>query len=392
MGEINLKVKKFVKLLYLVLISSIMTTMFSINGMSYYKLTYHHSTEYGIDKYYNFNSNGIYYNIDLYGKDKGKEIYNVQAFYPIINGDVLKIPDKIILKGKKYKVKDVSLDPRCEASYITDYDLPKLTGKLVLPYKTIYLPKYATNFNISSDVKLPNIKKIYVSKKIKDLIGFSDMQNVKVIIDKENPYIKMKNDALYSKNGKTLIRLVNKKKVYKVAKGTKKIELTGFDCVKSIEKLYLPASMKKISDGAFDRCKKLKMVKINNKTTKIGDFAFEKCKSLKKISMPNNLERIGKSAFLDCISLKKIVMPTNVNIIEFRAFKNCSELSKVIIESEEKAPVIEKASFKNTKDGIQFVVKNQTIADQLKEQLTSSGVRNAKILIGKNVVYQNING
>ena len=385
------KIKCF-KVVTLLMLSIIMFSVNCINSMAYNELPYY-KVHYGkgSDSFYNVYIDGIYYNIDIYGKEKGKEIYSVQAFYPIIKGDILKIPEKIKFKGKNYKVEDISLGLDL-ASFDGGYNIPKLPNKLVLPYKIIYLPKYATNFAIRSGVKLNNLKKIYVSKKIKDLIGFPNMSNVKVIIDKQNPYIKMKNDAIYSKNDKTLIRLVNEKRVYRVAKGTKEIELTGFDCVKSIEKVYLPASLKKISDGAFDRCKKLKTVLINNKTTQIGDLAFEKCKSLNKISMPKNLERIGNSAFLDCISLKKIVVPTNVNIIEFRAFKNCSELSKVIIDSEEKAPVIEKASFKNTKDGIQFIVKNQTVADQLKEQLNGSKVKNAKILIGKKVVYQNVNG
>ncbi len=362
------KIKCF-KVVTLLMLSIIMFSVNCINSMSYNELPYykvHYDKE--SESFYNVNINGIYYNIDIWGKEKGKEIYSVQAFYPITKGDILKIPEIIKFKGKKYKVEDISLSLDM-ASFDGGYNIPKLPNKLVLSYKTIYLPKCANNFYLGSDVKFSNLKKIYVPKQIKDLVGFSEMSNVKVIIDKNNPYIKMKNEAIYSKNGKTLIRLVNKKKVYRVAKGTKDIELTGFDCVKSIEKVYLPASMKKISDGAFDRCKKLKMVKINNKTTKIGDFAFEKCKSLNKIVLPKKLDKIGLFAFKDCINL-----------------------SKVTLEGIEKVPTIEKASFKNTKDGIQFIVKNQTVADQLKEQLTGSGVKNAKILIGKKVVYKNING
>ena len=364
-----MRIVKRSKLLIVFLVSLIIVSILGLNVMSYNELPYykvHYDKE--SKSFYNVNINGIYYNIDIWGKKRGKEIYSVQAFYPITKGDILKIPEKIKFKGKKYKVEDISLSLDM-ASFDGGYNIPKLPNKLVLSYKTIYLPKCANKFYLGSDVKFSNLKKIYVPKQIKDLVGFSEMSNVKVIIDKNNPYIKMKNEAIYSKNGKTLIRLVNKKKVYRVAKGTKDIELTGFDCVKSIEKVYLPASMKKISDGAFDRCKKLKMVKINNKTTKIGDFAFEKCKSLNKIVLPKKLDKIGLFAFKDCINL-----------------------SKVTLEGIEKVPTIEKASFKNTKDGIQFIVKNQTVADQLKEQLNVSKVKNAKILIGNKVVYKNING
>ena len=57
---------------------------------------------------------------------------------------------------------------------------------------------------------------------------------------------------------------------------------------------------------------------------------------------------------------------------------------------EKESPIIEDTAFKNTKDEIKFYVKNQTVAAQLNEQLKGSGVRNAKILIGKKVVYKNV--
>ena len=57
-----------------------------------------------------------------------------------------------------------------------------------------------------------------------------------------------------------------------------------------------------------------------------------------------------------------------------------------------RAPEIQWNAFKNTKKGIKFVVKNKRVAKSLKKKLKGTGVRNAKILIGKKVVYQNING
>ncbi len=57
-------------------------------------------------------------------------------------------------------------------------------------------------------------------------------------------------------------------------------------------------------------------------------------------------------------------------------------------------PYIGKSAFQNTKKGIKFVVKNKKVAKHLKKELKNkkSRVRNAKILVGKKVVYKNING
>ena len=69
-------------------------------------------------------------------------------------------------------------------------------------------------------MKVPNFKKIYIGSKIKSFdleSSIYDMPKLKVIIDKKNPYIKMKNGAVYSKNGKKMYCLINSKKKYKIA-------------------------------------------------------------------------------------------------------------------------------------------------------------------------------
>ena len=346
-------IKKSLKVLIVFIVVCIMASIFSLKGMSYYELSYYHES--GNSQYHNVKINGIYYNIDTDSK-----LCPAKAFYPVKNVDELKIPNKIEFKGKKYKVKEVCLmtdEEYCEDGHAI------LPSKLSLSYKTIHLPKYATSF-YRVDVKLPNLRKLYVPKNTYELIGVNDMPKLKIIIDKKNPYIKMKNGAVYAKDGKTMYCLVNSRKKYKISKGTTFI---NFGSNKTVQKVILPSSVINLNSEAFSWCFKLKSVKLNEQLKIIEGCAFEKCKSLKSITIPKNVEEI-----------------------QFWAFKNCRKLSKVKIESEEKVPIIEDTAFKNTKNGIKFYVKNQITADQLKEQLKGSGVRNAKIMIGKKVVYKNV--
>ena len=434
--------KKIIKTLVVFILSCILISANCINSIASHEIPYY-KVHYGkgSNSYNNVKIDGVYYDIDLYGKNKkGKEVYSVEATYAYASGKVLKIPNKIKFKGKKYKVQSVSFyEPSISAAYIDPKIYDKIEWDFSLPYETIYLPKNATQFTWNrKTMKVPNFKKIYIGSKIKSFdleSSIYDMPKLKVIIDKKNPYIKMKNGAVYSKNGKKMYCLINSKKKYKIANGTKNVSV-GQN--KILEKVILPSSVEKLSDFAFSNCKKLKSVKLNKKLKLINDFAFQKCKSLNKIVLPKNLDKIGYGVFIDCDSLKRIVinnnvqkigasafsdcdllssiiLPENIKIIsakifencialkkisipqkvekiDFCAFKDCINLSKLTLEGEEKAPTIEKAAFKNTKDGIQFIVKNQTIADQLKEQLNGTGVKNAKILLGKKVVYQNING
>ena len=64
---------------------------------------------------------------------------------------------------------------------------------------------------------------------------------------------------------------------------------------------------------------------------------------------------------------------------------------KIILKNKKKAPKIEDRTFDNAKN-IKFYVQNKKVAKDLKKKLKGSGIEKAKILIGKKVVYQNING
>ena len=160
---------------------------------------------------------------------------------------------------------------------------------------------------------------------------------------------------------------------------------------------------------------KLKEIKATNIYTYFGDI--KNCKNLKnifvsgykqaealvgEISDNKNLEsitfkniyQIETNAVHNCPKLQSIILSGNIGIIDTKAFYNCKSLSKVTFKNAKKSPYIAKNAFKNTKKGIKFVVKNKKVAKQLKKQLNNkkSGVKSAKILIGKKVVYQNING
>ena len=377
------KMKKIIKISILFILSCILISVNCISSTAYYELKYRNDYS---GSYQNVKIDNIYYDLSIIGHKDGE--YSVYATYPVVRGEVLKIPDKISFKGRKYKVTDVSFDP--QESYNANSELP---AKIILPYKTIYLPKYETALHISPNTKLPNLRKIYIPENLKDLNSLADMPKLKVIIDKKNPYIKMKNGAVYSKNGKRLLTLVNSKKTYKIPEGTTYIDF-GFGRVnKTVEKIVLPSSLEKLPFDSLSSCVKLKSVKFNKELKNIGGRVFSGCKLIKSMNLPDNLEKIGFSAFENCRSLEKITIPKKIKKIKLATFQNCTELSKVKIKNNETSPKIEEGAFENTAEGIEFVVKNQAIADQLKEQLSNNkkGVKKAKILIGDKVVYDNIN-
>ena len=206
------------------------------------------------------------------------------------------------------------------------------------------------------------------------------------------------------------------------------IECTGvyaFKNHKNLKKVVLPESIEDISVESFYNCKKLEKVTLpknnfimkrafkNCKSLKILDYkgtskfnnilffgakkgealieeeAFANCVKLEKINLGKTRE-IEPNAFENCKSLKSISLPKNMTAICDEAFLDCKNLSKVTVKSTKNAPLIGEDTFENTKKGIKFYVKNKKVAKSLKKQLKGSGVRNAKILIGKKVVYKNV--
>ena len=208
-------------------------------------------------------------------------------------------------------------------------------------------------------------------------------------------------------NGKKIYNVIrptfeNNKNLKKVtySKGIKKVDVETFENHKKLQEIKLPNSIIYIGLEAFHNCKNLKKATLPNNAY-IDQCAFKNCKKLRSLNfkgmVKNNKDPeiltyssyISYEAFANCVKLEKIKLESGVGK---KAFYNCKNLLKVTFKNAKKSPYIGKNAFKNTKQGIKFVVKNNKVAKSLKRKLKGSGVKNAKILIGKKVVYQNING
>ena len=117
---------------------------------------------------------------------------------------------------------------------------------------------------------------------------------------------------MYSKDGITLIKGVNKENVV-IAEGTKIVE-----------------------DGAFDGYKALATITIPNSVTSIGENSFYKCTSLSGITIPNSVTSIGDSAFYKCTSLSEITIPSSVKTMGDRVFAGDTITVNVFFKENEK--------------------------------------------------------
>lgn len=183
-------------------------------------------------------------------------------------------------------------------------------------------------------------------------------------------------------------------KSVKIGKGLTVISSDVFANCKNLKSVTIPKNIKEIDNEAFKNCKKLRKVNIRSKNVNINYDAFRDCKQLRTITI-RGAKEILYGAFNNCKNLKNITI-NKVKKIDADAFYSCKKLSKIIIKNSKSTPKIVSefgdGNFKNTNKGIKFVVKNKKIAKQLKKQLSKKkykkNLKNAKILVGKKVVYK----
>ena len=356
----------------------------------------------------------------------------------------VELPSKVTYNGNQYVVTDINTYGgyyviknnsylfKCKYSNIEEIVLPDTIYNITDLYGFSNLKK----INIPKSTVLRSSKKYSSENYYYDAEytgGLSGCPKIKLSVDPENPYYCYKNDMLLSKDGKTLFISFNPKNNIEIPSGVETLLYRGgygFELVENVKfpdtlkyigdytfyeskltKVTFPNSVKDIKDSAFSgseiktinfgknlscigmsafrNCKNLKSVTTPKKLKKIDYYAFEKCNSLKKVKILSNNILIQDEAFAGCRKLKTVKI-SSAKKIETEAFSGCKMLSKVTINNKRKAPKIVYNAFKNTKKGIKFYVKNKRVAKSLKKQLKGSGVRNAKILIGKKVVYKNV--
>ena len=210
-------------------------------------------------------------------------------------------------------------------------------------------------------------------------------------------------------------------KEIKLPSKIKKIDDFAFSGCSSLKTLVFPKKITVISKGVCSNCLSLKNVTFKSKIKTINSFAFNNCKSLKSIKLPKSLKAIYGSAFYNS-GITSLKIPYNVTAkkidyskikyqpfdkmkklksITFKnlnssfwngMFNGCKSLKEIHLESIKSLSNIKirKLAFSSVKPGIKFYVKNKKVAKDLKKKLKHSGVKNAKIYIGKKLIYKNI--
>lgn len=163
--------------------------------------------------------------------------------------------------------------------------------------KSINIPDSVTQVHFNAFLQCESLENVFVGKNTQFIIDpdesrytsfnhFNDCNALKAFsVNAENPYYKVVDDSLYSKDGKTL---------YVYAHGKNETTFT------------VPDGVERIEDNAFLNSDNLVSVIIPNSVKYIGLEAFEYCDKLESITIGTGVEVIGCEAFGYCYELKTI--------------------------------------------------------------------------------------
>ncbi len=187
------------------------------------------------------------------------------------------------------------------------------------------------------------LTELFISKKIekiaeKALCGCLKLD--KISIDPQNKHLMVIDNAIYSDDGKTLLRCLPgiAQSVFHVPMGVTKIANSAFYGCVNLTSIILPNSVNTIGSSAFEGCVKLTDVMIPNSVIKVGFSLFKGCASLTNVTIPFSIERIGDWMFSGCSSIKEITYTgthEQWNRIYSSIYKNPAPLPFVIHYSDD---------------------------------------------------------
>ena len=168
----------------------------------------------------------------------------------------------------------------------------------------------------------PQLQSLYIPKKVKYWPTVRKCPKVKITASSANPYLKVINNDIYSKNGKVLYSVASTKTKYKVRKSVKEIGEEAFGDMENLQSIRFSRSISELDYAMFNKCKKLKTVKLPKRIQTIrGNFGGKKNCYLKKI-------------YINAVNLKK----SNLKSLP----KKC----KVYVKSKNVKNQVKKAGFK----------------------------------------------
>lgn len=188
--------------------------------------------------------------------------------------------------------------------------------------------------------------------------AFSYCDSLKSIeVEEDNPSYKSVSGLLFTKDGKTLVKVPRGYYLDDIPSGVKEIGDYAFCGCETLKFIVIPYGVTKIGKYAFCGCKRLCVILIPKSVTSIGKRAFGACEKLNRIEMQDSEMEIAMQAFYGC-GMTSIRIPKGLKIISFGLLSGCEKLTSVKIP--DSVTTIQAKAFKSCQS-----LENITIPDSV---------------------------
>lgn len=204
-----------------------------------------------------------------------------------------------------------------------------------------------------------------------------------ITIADDNPYFKVVDNILYSKDGKTLVKYPAKREgtEFTIDSTVEKIWGYAFENTQNLKNVVIPNNVTEISGWAFS-LSSVTSVDIGTGVQTIPEYAFASS-MLSSVDLDDNIKTIHDRAFYCCSKLKTVNFGSKVTTIGFGAFET-SALTEIIIPDNVRS--LGTHAFATTND-VTNVVIGTGIEDIPNNAFESSAINtvNPTLTIGSNV-------
>lgn len=152
--------------------------------------------------------------------------------------------------------------------------------------------------------------------------------NTKIAIENQSPNYIINEDALYTKDGSTIVAYWGRQKQFTVPKNVIHIANGCFSNARDLETIFVPQGVESIGCKAFEDCYSLKSLDLPKSVNFIGESAFWGCEALEEIWSLGSISTIEPNTFEGC-NLKYVHFPSCLVSIMDNAFNSNNELKNI---------------------------------------------------------------
>lgn len=173
------------------------------------------------------------------------------------------------------------------------------------------LPASLTSIGLEAFAECSNLASLAIPQNVNEIdpSAFNDCIDLsEIIVSTNNQHFSSNSGVLFSKNGKTLIRVPEASPITS----------------------YTSSTITEIGNYAFYKCLQITSASFSDNLLNVGDYSFFSCENLAELSLGNSVKRYGNGAFYNCRALTTFTLSAMTTDIGDNCLNGCIHITSLI--------------------------------------------------------------